>query len=69
MVKKDHFKISYINGNFIKQIKLHDYMEASEPKLVNPVLNIIGVNSLRLGGLHMLLDYKVSYFNICFQND
>ena len=28
-------------------------MEASEPKLVNPVLNIIGVNSLRLGGLHI----------------
>ena len=29
------------------------YMEASEPKWVNPVLNIIGVNSLRLGGLHI----------------
>ena len=28
-------------------------MEACEPKLVNSVLNIIGVNSLRLGDLHM----------------
>ena len=28
-------------------------MEASEPKWVNPVLNIIGVNSLRLGGLQL----------------
>ena len=28
-------------------------MEASEPKSVNPVLNIIGVNSLRLGGHHI----------------
>ena len=26
-------------------------LEASEPKLVNPVLNTIEVNSLRLGGL------------------
>ena len=26
-------------------------MEASDPKLVNPISNIIGVNSLRLGGL------------------
>ena len=29
------------------------YMEASEPKWFNPVLNGIGVNSLRLGGLHI----------------
>ena len=28
-------------------------MEASEPKLVNPVLNIIGVSSLRLGSLYI----------------
>ena len=28
-------------------------MEASEPKWVNPVLNIVGVNSFRLGGLQM----------------
>ena len=28
-------------------------MEASEPKCVNPILNYIGVNSLRLGGLRL----------------
>ena len=28
-------------------------MEASEPKWVNPVLNIIGANLLRLGGLQI----------------
>ena len=28
-------------------------MEASMPKWVNPVLNIIGVNSLRLRGLQI----------------
>ena len=30
-------------------------MEASKPKWVNPVLNIIGVNSPRLGGLQFFL--------------
>ena len=29
-------------------------MEASEPKRVNPVLNIIGVDSFRLGGLNII---------------
>ena len=29
-------------------------MEVSKPKLVNPITNIIGVNSLRLGSLHIL---------------
>ena len=29
-------------------------MEVSERKWVNPVLNIIGVKSLRLGGFHIL---------------
>ena len=33
--------------------KICIYMEASEPKWVNPVLNIIKVNSLSLGGLHI----------------
>ena len=43
------------NSWFAKQISVTDvYMEASDPKLVNPVLWIIGVNSLRLGGLHIL---------------
>ena len=30
-------------------------MEASETKWVNPILNIIRINSLRLRGLHMVL--------------
>ena len=30
-----------------------EYLEVSEPRWVNPILNIIGVNSLRLGGLHI----------------
>ena len=30
-----------------------DYLEVSEPKWVNPILNNIGVNSLRFGGLHL----------------
>ena len=30
-------------------------MEAFEPKWLNPILEIIGVNSLKLGDLH--LDY------------
>ena len=34
-------------------------MKASEPKLVNPVLNIIGVNLLRLGGLQITI--KMSF--------
>ena len=35
-----------------KCVKRKNYMEASEPKWVNPVLNTIRVNWLRLGGLH-----------------
>ena len=35
-------------------------MEASELNRVNPVLNIIGVNSLRLG------DLKITYFSTKF---
>ena len=33
-------------------IYINHYLEASKPKWVNPILNIIGINSLRLGGLH-----------------
>ena len=40
------------------------YMEASEPKSVNPVLNTIGVNSLRLGGLHISLKIKMTPYRI-----
>ena len=35
--------------------ELIDIMEASEPKWVNPKLNIIGVNPLRLGDLQLCL--------------
>ena len=36
---------------------LISYLEASEPKLANFVINIIGVDSLRLGGLHFTSIY------------
>ena len=36
-------------------VLMDDYIEGSEPKWVNPILNIIGVSSLRLGGLHMTI--------------
>ena len=32
------------------------HMKAFEPKWVNPVLNTIRVNSLRLGGLHFIFE-------------
>ena len=42
------------------------YMEASEPKWVNPVLNIIVVNSHRIGGLYIYtlrnIDKKCSIY-------
>ena len=41
--------------NFLKILLKYkqQYLEASKPKWVNPILNIIGVNPLRLGGLHL----------------
>ena len=44
-------------------------MEASEPMWVNPILNIIGVNSFRFGGLHMVLikDYRHANLDIAFK--
>ena len=33
-------------------------MDASEPKLANPVLNSVGVNSLRLGGIHTMYHFR-----------
>ena len=41
---------------YISENSLND-LEASEPKWVNPVLNNVGVNSLRLGGLHLKLEF------------
>ena len=40
-------------------------MEASEPKLVNSILNIIVVNSLKLGDLHITLSFIISIDKIC----
>ena len=54
------------------------YMEASEPEWVNPISNIIGVNSLRLGSLQLLLSLlydfkyllkKIFYDNFCVDFD
>ena len=46
--------VSIAKGSF--EIR-HDccfwYLETSEPKWVNSILNIIGVNSFRLGGLQI----------------
>ena len=40
-------------------------MEVFEAKLVNPISNIIGVNSLRLEGLHMEMTYiKLAHLQI-----
>ena len=41
----------------------HYDIQASKPKWVNPILNTIGVNLLRLGGLHII---KRKYFIIRF---
>ena len=40
--------------NPIQTLRILYDMEASEPKWVNSVLNIIEVNSLRLGGLYII---------------
>ena len=45
-------------------IKIRYKMEASKPKWVNPVLNIIGVNSLRLEGLPIF--WLLSINNFCY---
>ena len=36
-------------------------MEVSEPKWVNSILDIIGVEPLRLGGLHIQIENKNTY--------
>ena len=51
------FNLDRSHGNLFLSLNLlilNYYMEAYEPKCVNPVLNSIGVNSLKLGGLHIL---------------
>ena len=49
----------------IKIVIVH--MEASGPKWVNTILNIIGVNTLRLGGLH-IQNVKFSFFEILYSS-
>ena len=44
------------------------YFEASKPKWVNAKLNIIGVNSLRLGGLHIYTQ-KIGKLKLLKLND
>ena len=41
-------------------------MEASEPKLVNPILNIIGIDLLRLGGLQIMDIIKIIKINVAY---
>ena len=40
-------------------------MNASEPKWVNSVFNIIGDNSLRLGGLQILVIVSSKFYENC----
>ena len=55
-------KIYYLLISFVKNTI--DYMEESEPKWVNPVLNIIGVNSLRLGGFQLSIQHTGSNLDL-----
>ena len=47
------------NTSSILHLSNNDYMKASEPKGVNHVLHIIGVDSLRLGGLDIIVCFFV----------
>ena len=56
------FEISqWFISNFIFLMSKLD-LEASEPKWVNHVFNIIGVNSFRLGGLHLYISLNCLNF-------
>ena len=44
--------------NIIKNTTGYTHLEVSEPKWVNPVLNIIEINSLRLGGIHLFYSFS-----------
>ena len=39
-------------------------MEPSDPKWVNSIYNIIGVNSLRLGGLQIIMSKSGSFISV-----
>ena len=47
---------------------LHWALEASEPKWVNPKLNIIGVNSLRLGGFQLEVNYMILFLHYWYES-
>ena len=49
--------------NFRLYFCLNTQLEASDPESIKPVLNIIGVNSLRLGDLQLKLIYH-DWFSI-----
>ena len=51
-----NFSLQDLYSFSIHSHHLYGYMEASEPKWVNPIMNIIGVNQLRLGGLQIYDD-------------
>ena len=46
----------YVDYKLMLKELMKDFMDASESKWVNPILDIIGANSLRPGGLHMNLN-------------
>ena len=53
-IKRIYFEVKVsCNLNLVVIYLATKNLEVSEPKWVNPVLNIIGVNTLRLGGLHL----------------
>ena len=43
-----------------------DNMKASETMLVSSISNIIGVNSLKLGGLHIIFFYVIKTLTVKF---
>ena len=50
-----------MNVSLITKVKAPKF-EASEPKGVNPILDIIGPNSVRLGGIQlMMLQKNINY--------
>ena len=59
LFKKNWFMKLLEDLKFWKWCIITSQFEASELKWVNPVLNIIGFNSLRLGGLHIHSQNKV----------
>ena len=67
--------IPHVNNNSLRDFRgnyrrsnsegMVDYSEYSEPKWVNSILNIIGVNSLRLGVLHLACCTWATFIWLC----